>query len=152
MAALNDRLTADMKDAMRARDTARLSAIRYLLSALKNAQIEAMHPLSDDEEVAVLRKQAKLRRDAIEQYRKGGREDLAGKEEAELAVTEAYLPAGPSEEQIRAIVREAIAETGASGPKEMSTVMRATMARLGGQADGRVVQGIVREELAALGG
>ena len=152
MAALNDRLTADMKDAMRAREAERLSTIRFLLSALKNAQIEAMHPLDEDEEVGGLRKQAKMRRDSIDQYRKGGRDDLAAKEEAELAIVEAYLPAAPSAEQIGQIVREVIAETGASGLKDMSSVMRATMARLGGQADGRQVQGLVREQLAALGG
>jgi uncharacterized protein len=152
MPTLTETLTADMKDAMRAREAERLSTIRLLLSALKNAQIEAMHPLSEDEATAVLRKQAKMRRDSIEQYRKGGREDLAAKEEAELGVIEAYLPAAPSDDQIRAHVRDAIAETGASGPKDMSAVMRATMARLGGQADGRQVQGIVRDELAARGG
>ena len=152
MATLNERLTADMKEALRARESLRLSTIRLLLAALKNAQIEAMHPLSDEEATAVLRKQARMRHEAIEQYRKGGREDLASKEEAELAVIESYLPAAPTEDQIRAVVREAIAATGASGPKDMGVVMRTTMSRLGGRADGRQVQGLVREELAALGG
>ena len=152
MATLNERLTADMKEALRARDSLRLSTIRLLLAALKNAQIEAMHPLSDEEATAVLRKQARMRHEAIEQYRKGGREDLASKEEAELAVIESYLPAAATEDQIRAVVREVIGATGASGPKDMGVVMRTTMSRLGGRADGRQVQGLVREELAALGG
>lgn len=152
MATLDETLSNDMKEAMRAREAERLSTIRMLMAALKNAQIEAMHPLNDEEATAVLRKQAKMRRDSIEQYRKGGREDLASKEEAELGVIEGYLPAALTEEQIRDVVRAAIAETGASGPKEMSVVMRGAMARLSGQADGRVVQGIVRDELAARGG
>ncbi|HTD79317.1 MAG TPA: GatB/YqeY domain-containing protein [Chloroflexota bacterium] len=152
MATLNERLTADMKAALRARESLRLSTIRLLLAALKNAQIEAMHPLSDEEALAVLRKQARMRHEAIEQYRKGGREDLASKEEAELAINESYLPAAATEDQIRAAVREAIAATGASGPKDMSVVMRTTMSRLGGRAVGRQVQGLVREELATLGG
>lgn len=152
MATLQEKLTAHRTDAMRARDADRLSTIRLMLAALQNAQIEAMHPLSDEEAIAVLRKQAKMRRDSIEQFRKGGREDLVRKEEAELVIVESYLPAGMSEEQLRAVVRAVIAESGATGPKEMSTVMRTAMSRLGGQADGRQVQGIVREELAALGG
>lgn len=152
MASITDRLTSDMKDAMRAREQTRLDAIRWLLSTLKNAQIEARQPLSDDEEIAVVRKQAKARRDALDQYRKAGRDDLVSKEEAELALTESYLPAAPSDEQVREAVRAAIAETGASGPKDMSGVMRAAMARLDGTADGRQVQGIVRAELAARGG
>jgi len=152
MATLNDTLAADLKEALRARDSIRLSTIRLLLAALKNAQIEAMHPLSDEEAMPVLRKQMRMRREAIEQYRKGGREDLATKEEAELAILESYLPAAPTEDEIRTAVREVIAETGASGPKDMSVAMRTTMSRFGGRADGRQVQGIVREELATLGG
>ena len=152
MPSIQEQLTSDMKDALRARETERLSAIRMLLAALKNAQIEAMHPLSDDESTAVLRKQAKMRRDSIEQFRKGGREDLAGKEESELAVIDGYLPAALTGDQLREAVRAAIGATGASGPKDMSAVMRAAMSSLGAQADGRVVQGLVREELAALGG
>src|ERR671932_50745 len=152
MTTLNERLMADMKEALRARESLRLSTIRLLLAALKNAQIEAMHPLSDEEATAVLRKQARMRHEAIEQYRKGGREDLASKEEAELAVIESYLPAAATEDQIRAVVRNVIGAIGASGPKDMGVVMRTTMSRLGGRADGRQVQGLVREELAALGG
>jgi uncharacterized protein len=197
MATLHERLTADMKEALRARESLRLSTIRLLLASLKNAQIEAIREqyeqaireqyeqyrkggredleseeeaeravieslsagrrdqekqLSDEEALAVLRKQARMRHEAIEQYRKGGREDLASKEEAELAIIESYLPAAATEDQIRAVVREVIAATGASGPKDMGVVMRTTMSRLGGRADGRQVQGLVREELAALGG
>ncbi len=101
--------------------------------------------------MSVLRKQAKMRRDSIDQYRKAGREDLAHKEETELAVVDGYLPAAPTTDELRAVVRAAVVETGATGPKDMSAVMRASMARLGGQADGRQIQGIVRDELAALG-
>lgn len=136
---------------MRARESDRLTTIRFVLAALKYAQIEAMHPLTDEQEIAVLRKQAKMRRDSIEQFTKAERTDLADKETAELAVIEGYLPAALGPEQVREAVRAAIAETGASGMKEMSAVMRVAMARLGAQADGRVVQGIVREELTARG-
>ncbi len=152
MASITDRLTNDMKDAMRVRAQTRLDAVRWLLSTLKNAQIEAQHPLNDEEEIAVVRKQAKARRDALDQYRKAGRDDLVAKEESELALTEGYLPAAPSEGQLRETVRAVIAETGAGGLKDMSAVMRASMSRLGGTADGRQVQAIVREELAARGG
>src|SRR5947208_6094502 len=98
MAPLNERLTADMKEALRARESLRLSTIRLLLTALKYAQIEAMHPLSEEEALAVLHTQARMRHEAIEQYRKGGREDLASKEEAELDIIETYLPAAPTED------------------------------------------------------
>ena len=111
MTTLNERLTGDMKEALRARESLRLSTIRLLLAGLRNAQIEAMHPLSDEEALAVLRRQARMRYEAIEQYRKGGREDLATKEETELAIIESYLPAAPTEDQMRAVVREVIAET-----------------------------------------
>lgn len=152
MAGLTETLQEDMKTAMRAKDAARLSTVRLLIAALKNAQIEAMRQLDEAESTGVLRKQAKMRRDSIEQYRRGNREDLAAKEEAELAIIEGYLPAALDEETLRRAVRETIAETGASGPGDMATVMRTTMSRLGAGADGRQVQGIVREELSAHGG
>jgi len=152
MARLQETLMSDMKDAMRAREAERLNTIRFTLSALKNAQIDAMHPLDDAEETAVLRKQAKQRRDSIEQFRKGNRDDLADKEQAELVIIESYLPAALSTESMREAVRAAIAATGATGPKQMSDVMKAAMATLGSEADGRQVQGVVREELAALAG
>lgn len=152
MADLLDTLSNDLKDAMRARDTARVSTIRLVLAALKNARIEAMHALDNAEETAVLRKQAKMRRDSIEQFGQARRDDLVAKEEAELAIIETYLPAALDAGQLRDAVRATIEATGASGPKDMAVVMRAVMARLGAQADGRQVQGIVREELAARGG
>jgi uncharacterized protein YqeY len=87
-----------MKEALRARESLRLSTIRLLLAALKNAQIAAMHPLSDEEALVVLREQTRMWHEAIEQYRKAGREDLATKEETELAIIESYLPAAPTED------------------------------------------------------
>ena len=152
MAQLQDTLTTDLKEAMRARDATRVSTVRLVLAALKNAQIEAMHPLDDAEETAVLRKQARQRRDSIEQFRRGGRDDLAAKEEAELALISAYLPAAPDAAHVRAAVLAAIEATGATGPGDMSSVMRAVMAQLGAEADGRQVQAIVREELSARAG
>ena len=151
MPTILETLNDDMKTAMRAHESDRLSTIRFVISALKNAKIEAMHDLSDDESIAVLRKQAKMRRDSIEQYRKGNREDLASKEEAELAVIESYLPAAPSGENVRDAVKAAIVSTKATSVGDMSSVMKTAMGILGSTVDGRQVQGIVREELAALG-
>ena len=149
MSTLLATLNEDMKTALRARETERLSTIRLLISEVKNARIAAMHDLSDDEVINVLRKQAKMRLDSIEQFRKGGREDLALKEEAELAVIDGYLPAAPSAQQIRDVVRSVIAESGATSVKDLGVVMRSVMSRLGSQVDGRQVQGIVREELTS---
>ncbi len=149
MASLQDRLTSDMKDAMRAREADRLGTIRFLLNGIKNAQIDAMRPLSDDEEANVLRKQAKMRRDSIDQFRKAGRDDLVVKEESELRILEGYLPAAVSEEQMREAVRAVIAETGASSSKEMGAVIGAARTRLDGEIDGRALSTIAREELAA---
>ncbi len=149
MASLQDRLTSDMKDAMRARASERLGVIRFLLNGIKNAQIDALRPLDDEEETNVLRKQAKMRRDSIDQFRKAGRDDLVAKEESELRILEDYLPAAVSEDRMREAVRAVIAETGASGPKEMGAVIGAARTRLSGEIDGRALSTIAREELAA---
>ncbi|MGI8854572.1 MAG: GatB/YqeY domain-containing protein [Thermomicrobiales bacterium] len=147
-----EQVEADLKDAMRAGDAARRDALRLLRAALKNAEIDRRGgdggPMQDSDVRAVIQKQIKQRRDSIEQFRKGGREDLAIKEEAELAVFQSYLPQPASEEVMRAAVEAAIAETGAQGPKDMGKVMPVALARVGDAADRSALAAIVRQLLA----
>ncbi len=145
---LKERLTQDLKDAMRNRDAVRLRTIRSLRAALLEKEIEERTggeaTLTEEQELAVLQKQAKQRRDAIEQYEQAGREDLAEKEREELAVITSYLPRPLSEEEIREVLLEIIRETGASSPRDMGKVMGPAMSRLRGRADGRTVQALAR--------
>lgn len=145
---LKERLTQDLKDAMRNRDAVRLRTIRSLRAALLEKEIEERSggeaTLTEEQELAVLQKQAKQRRDAIEQYEQAGREDLAEKEREELAVITSYLPRPLSEEEIREVLLEIIRETGASSPRDMGKVMGPAMSRLRGRADGRTVQALAR--------
>jgi len=145
---LKAQLLQDMKDAMRAKDKVRLSTIRMINSLIKNAEIEKRGELTDDEIIQLLMKYAKQRKEAIEMYEKGGRQDLVEKEKAELAVVESYLPKQMSEEEIRKLVKEAIEVTGASSPKDIGKVMQHVMPKVKGRADGSVVNKIVREMLA----
>ena len=149
MADIRAQLTADLKDAMRARDAVTVSTIRMLNAALKNAEIAAMHPLTEAEVEATLVAQVKQRRDSIEQYRNAGREDLAGKEEEEMAILSGYLPPAPTEDEVRAAVREAIASSGAVGQSDMSRVMRAVLDRYAGRVDGKQVAPLVRQALSS---
>lgn len=135
---LDARLVEDMKAAMRAHDDVRVGAIRYLRSAAKNRQIEVGHPLSDAEVIDVLRKQVKQRQDAVEQFAAAGRADLVAKEQGDLEVLKSYLPQQMDRSAVEAVAREVIAELGATGPADMRRVMPALMARLQGQADGRL--------------
>lgn len=135
---LDSRLLEDMKAAMRARDEARVGAIRYLRSATKNRQIELGHPLSDEETAEVIRKQVKQRQDAVEQFRGAGRQDLADKEQKDLEILSEYLPRQMDRAEVEAAAREVIAELGASGPADMRRVMPALLAKLHGKADGRM--------------
>ncbi|ADY73437.1 hypothetical protein Dester_0796 [Desulfurobacterium thermolithotrophum DSM 11699] len=145
---LKAQLLQDMKEAMRAKDKVRLSTIRMINSLIKNAEIEKRGELTDDEIIQLLMKYAKQRKEAIEMYEKGGRQDLVEKEKAELAVVESYLPKQMSEEEIRELVKEAIEATGASSPKDIGKVMQHVMPKVKGRADGSVVNKIVREMLA----
>lgn len=149
MADVRAQLTADLKDAMRARNAVTVSTIRMLNAALKNAEIAAMHPLTEAEVEATLIAQVKQRRDSIEQYRSAGREDLARKEEDELAILSGYLPPAPSDDEVRAAVQEAITSTGATGPSDMSRVMRAVLDRYAGRVDGKQVAPMVRQALSS---
>lgn len=145
---LAERLDADMKDAMRAREQMRLATIRRARSALKNASIEVRGDLSEDASVKVLRGLVKQHRESIEQFRAGGRDDLVEQENAEMAVLEAYLPAQLDAAALEPIVAEVIAAEGASGPGDMGAVMKAVMSRVGGTADGKVVREVAQRLLS----
>jgi uncharacterized protein len=138
-----------MTEAMRNKDQLRLGVLRMMKTAIKNKEIEKMKPLDDVEAVAVLNTLVKQRKDSIDQFRKGGREELAQKEEAEIKIIEEYLPAAASEDDIRKAIEEAIQETGASSIKDMGKVMKATLGRLAGKsADGSRVSQLVKEKLS----
>jgi len=138
-----------MKDAMRAREAERRDALRYVLSAVKNAEIEKRGELTEQEEIQLIRTQVKQRQDSIEQFRKGGREDLAEREEAQVKLLEVYLPQQMSDEELAAFVLQGIAETGAQGPKDMGKVMGALTKAANGRVDGRRLSAAVRDALSA---
>jgi len=144
MSELEDRLMEDYKTAMRAGEAQRKDTLRLLRSALKSAQIDKRAPLTEEEALDVLSRQAKQRRDAIELFAQGGRDDLVQAETAELVVIEEYLPAGLSREEVEELARSAIAEVGASGMREMGTVMKNLMPQIKGRADGKLVSDVVR--------
>jgi uncharacterized protein YqeY len=138
-----DRVRADLSAAMKAGDRDRVGALRYILSELQKAAKEG------EDQLAALRRERKRRLDAVEQYREGGREDLAGREQLEAELIEAYLPAELSDAELDEIVSAAVGETGASSPQEMGKVMGLVMPRVGGRADGKRVSAKVREALGA---
>lgn len=147
---LTNQITADMTAAMKAKDSARTSTLRMLKAAMVNRRIEKGDDLDDEELTKLLRSQVKQRRDSIEQYRKGSRQDLVDKETAEIAVLEAYLPQAASPEEIEQAVAAALAETGAASMKEMGAVMKAVMSQLAGKnPDGRAVSEAVKRKLTA---
>ncbi|HET7215461.1 MAG TPA: GatB/YqeY domain-containing protein [Terriglobia bacterium] len=143
-----EKVEKDLVAAMKAREQLKLSVLRMAKTSLKHKQIEVGAPLNDDQAIAVLRTLLKQRRDSVEQFRKGGREDLATKEEAETEILQAYLPAEAGEDEISAAVAAAIQETGAAGPQDLGKVMKAAMQKLAGKnADGKRVNQIVRAKL-----
>ena len=146
--AIVEQIEKDLVAAMKAKEGLKLSVLRMAKAALMNKKIELGKPLGDPEALAVLRTLIKQRRDSVEQFRKGKRDDLADKEEAEIKIIEGYLPAGASEEEIDAAVASAIQETGASGAKDLGKVMKAAMAKLAGKSvDGKHVNEKVRAKL-----
>jgi uncharacterized protein YqeY len=145
---LTERLESAMRDAMRARDERRTQTLRMAMAAAHNQRIARGRDLTDDEVVEVLTKQVKQRRESIEMYRDAGREDRAAAEEAEAAILAEFLPEQLSPEDIERLVREAIAETGASAPADMGRVMGTLGPRTRGRADGRAVSETVRRILA----
>jgi len=141
---LQQRIADELKQAMLARDAEKLSTLRLLKSALGYAQIEKKtDQLSDPDIIAVIQKEAKKRRDSIEQYRTGGRPDLADKEARELVVLETFLPQPLSPEELEALIRATIQELSASSKKEMGPVMKAVQAKAAGRADGKAISAIV---------
>jgi hypothetical protein len=147
--ALLDRIQIDMVAAMRAKEEARLSAIRMIKTALKKHEIDSMKPLDEAAEVQILNSLIKQRRDSIDMFRKGNRPELAEKEEAELKLIESYMPAGASEEEIDQAIVAALSETGVTSAKQMGVVMKATQAKLAGKrVDGKALSEKVRGKLA----
>ena len=145
---LLDRIQSDMTAAMRAKDEARLNAIRLIKSALKKHEIDSMKPLDETAELQILSTLIKQRREASEMFRKGGRAELADKEDAELKLIEGYMPAAPTDAEIEAAIAAAIAETGVTSAKQMGVVMKATQAKLAGKrVDGKALSEKVRAKL-----
>ena len=148
---LQERIDSDLKDAMRAKEAARLGVLRMLKSALKYSAIEkagAEAQLDDAEAAQVIRKQVKQRQDSIEQFEKGGRPELAAKEKDELAILQAYLPQGLSAEELEKIVRETIGEVGATSKAQMGAVMKALQGKVAGRADGKTLSQEVQKQLS----
>jgi uncharacterized protein YqeY len=144
---IKQQLSDDLKDAMRKREDLRRDVLRFTLAALHNAEIAERKELDDDAALAVLTREAKRRKESIEEFGKGGRQDLVEKEEAELAILAVYLPEQLSREEIVQAARDAIAQTGATGLKELGKVMQPLMQQLRGRAGGKEVTDIVRELL-----
>ena len=157
MAAIGEKLGKDIVTAMKAREQETLTTLRMVKSALKNKEIDKREPLTDAEEQAILTTLLKQRRESIEQFTKGGRPELAAKEQVEIALIEAYMPKAASEEDLRAMVAAAVEQVTADnggtkpGPKEMGLVMKAAQAKIaasGARADGKLVSELVKAELA----
>jgi uncharacterized protein YqeY len=146
---IQERIQTEMAGAMRGKDAARLSVLRMMKSAIKMKEVEKMKALEEAEALGVLNGLVKQRRDSIEQFRKGGREELARKEEAEIRVLDEYLPAAASDDDIRAAIGQAIGDTGAASIKDMGKVMKAALALLAGKtAEGARVSQLVKEKLS----
>jgi uncharacterized protein len=148
---LQERVDSDLKDAMRAKDAIKLGALRMLKSALKYAEIEksdADANLSETEAVQVIRKQVKQRQDSIESFEKGGRAELAAKEKQELSILNMYLPQAMSSDELSKIVRESIAEVGATSKAQIGAVMKAAQAKVAGRADGKTLSQEVSRQLS----
>jgi len=147
MSELKQRVTEDMKNAMRARETARLSAIRLLLAALKQREVDERKELTDADVIAAIDKMLKQRRDSISQFEAAGRQDLADAEKYEVTVLEAYMPQGASADEIAAAVASAVAQVGAAGPQDMGKVMAIVKPLLAGRADMAAVSQLVKTKL-----
>jgi uncharacterized protein len=141
-------IEADLKEAMKERDTARRDALRLILNALRSAEKELQRPLHDEEELQVLQRERKRRQEAIEAFRAGGREAKAEAEEAELDVLEEFMPEPLSDDELERIVDDVIAEVGATSLRDLGRVMADVMPQIAGRADGSVVSQLVREKLA----
>lgn len=144
---LKEQIDADIKVAMKAGAKDKVSALRMLSASLKNKQIDKRRPLTDDEVVETVRSLIKQRKDSIEQFTKGGRQDLVDTETGEVAILEVYLPPQLSREEVEAMVKDAVVQTGAQGPKDMGKVMKALAPVLAGRADNKLVSELVKNAL-----
>jgi uncharacterized protein YqeY len=150
MATLLEQVTEQIADAMRQKNQAVLAPLRMLKAALMNREVEKKRPLTDAESLQVVNSLVKQRRDSIEQFRAGGRDDLVAKEEAEVALLARFQPPAADEAAIRDAIEAAVSETGAAGPKDMGKVMKAVTARLAGQTvDGRALSEAVKKRLSS---
>lgn len=146
---IKERLNEDMKQAMRDKEAGklRLSVIRMVRASIKNVEIDRRKELGDEETLDVLAKEVKMRRDSLEEFKKGNRPDLVAGLEQEIDILMGYLPQQLSDEEVRALVAEAVAQTGAAGPKDMGKVMSALMPKVKGRADGKTVNAMVKDAL-----
>lgn len=144
---LRDKIDADTKTALKSGAKDKVSTLRMLNAALKNKQIDKRRPLTEEEVTETVRSLIKQRKDSIEQFAKGGRQDLVDKETAEVAVLEAYLPQQLAREELEAMVHAAISQTGAQGARDMGKVMKALIPMVGGRADGKLVSELVKNAL-----
>ncbi len=146
--ALGEQVRKDITEAMKAKDAARLSALRMVQAAFKNREIELRpNAMPEDEYIGVIKKLVKQRKESIEQFQQAGRQDLVDNETAEMKILEAYMPAQLSREQIEKIVADVIAATGATSVKQMGQVMKEAQAKAGGQADNKLMSEIIKSKL-----
>lgn len=144
---LRDKIDSDTKEALKSGAKDKLSTLRMLNAALKNKQIDKRRPLTEEEVFETVRSLIKQRKDSIEQFAKGGRQDLVDKETAEVVVLEVYLPQQMSREELEVMVRDAVAQTGAQGARDMGKVMKALVPMVGGRADGKLISELVKNAL-----
>jgi uncharacterized protein YqeY len=148
--ALLDRVQKDMVDAMKAKDELKLGALRMIKTALKKQEVDSMQPLTEAAEMQVMSTLLKQRRESVDMFRKGGREELATKEEAEIQVINHYLPSAATPAELEAAVSSAVSETGANSAKQMGAVMKAAQAKLAGKTvDGKALSELVKQKLAS---
>lgn len=145
---LNEKIVEDLKQAMKAKDSVRVSCLRMLKASLKNKQVEKRHELGDEDIHSVVSSLVRKGKEAIGEYRKGGREDLASKEELEINILYEYLPQQLTKEEIEEILRNTISELSAKGPKDLGNVMKAAMIKMAGQAQGKEVSEIAKKLLS----
>ena len=146
---LRNRLDAELKAAMRSNDATRRDALRMVLAAVQKAEKEGKHRLADDEMLGVLTRELKVRRESVDTFRAGGREDLVAREEAAIAIVSEFMPQQLSDVELRALVEQAVVETGAASPRDMGKVMGWLSPKTRGRADGKVVSQLVTQVLTA---
>lgn len=144
---LKERIESELKDAMRARDEVRLNTLRHIKTLIKNKEVELIKQLDDAGVIQVIATLVKQRKEAIEQFGRGGRTDLVEKETRELSILQTYMPSAMSEDELKKLIEDVVAEEGASGPKDMGKVMKAVMAKAAGRVDGKLISELVKNRL-----